>query len=292
MKTYSMTGFGRASTTINKRAYTLEVRTLNSKQLDLILKIPSFLKELEMDFRSLASDRLIRGKIEINLAYEALESDGSVSINTQIIRDYIKKLNDLENELPNYSGSDWLNALIRLPDVLVTRKKEVDQEEKEALISLCKTVFDETMDFRLREGTETASDITKQLHHIKNGLQQVKELAPERLDLIRNRISKSIDEIKSRVSVNEDRFEQELIYYLEKLDVNEEFSRLESHLDYFHAVLQSDGEKGKKLGFISQEIGREINTIGSKSNHATMQKEVVGMKDSLEKIKEQLLNIL
>lgn len=292
MATYSMTGYGRSENIIGSRKYTVEVKSLNSKQLDLNIKIPSLLRELEMPLRSLLATKLGRGKAEILISYESLSDVSNSKINTDLMLNYAADIKKIKESLPEIDQADWLNALIRLPDVLVTQKATLEGNDKEGLIDLCKKATDKLIEFRKKEGSSAEADLVNNLSDISIKLETVKKIAPIRLEKIRNRISAAINELKERINLNPDRFEQELIFYTEKLDINEEIIRLESHLSYFTETLQTDGAKGKKLGFISQEIGREINTIGSKSNDATMQKEVVLMKDNLEKIKEQLLNVL
>lgn len=292
MATYSMTGFGRSEKIIGSRKFTVEVKSLNSKQLDLNFKIPSLLREIEMPLRSLLADLLKRGKAELSISYEYLNAVSSTKINAELMLSYADQLKVIEEKLPGIDQSDWLNALIKLPDVLVTERSSLKKEEKEELIQLCKQATNALINFRENEGKSTEVDLINNLSDISLKLEEVKKLAPIRMEKIRNRIQSAINDIKDRVSLNADRFEQELIFYTEKLDINEEIIRLQSHLDYFSETMGIDGAKGKKLGFIAQEIGREINTIGSKSNDATMQKEVVLMKDNLEKIKEQLLNVL
>jgi len=292
MATYSMTGFGRAEKIIGSRKFTVEVKSLNSKQLDLNIKIPSILREIEMPLRTLLANLLKRGKAELSISYESLQAVSSTKINAELMLNYAEQIKSINDKLPEVNQSDWLNALIKLPDVLVTERTSLEKEEREELIELCKQATEAMITFRKTEGKAAETDLIANLSDIALKLEEVKKLAPGRLDKIRNRIASALNDIKDRVSLNPDRFEQELIFYTEKLDINEEIIRLKSHLDYFAETMKIDGPKGKKLGFIAQEIGREVNTIGSKSNDATMQKEVVLMKDNLEKIKEQLLNVL
>lgn len=292
MAIYSMTGYGRSENIIGSRKYTVEIKSLNSKQLDLNIKIPSLLRELEMPLRTLIATKLERGKVELLVSYESLSDISNSKINTDLMLNYANDIKKIKESLPEIDQADWLNALIRLPDVLVTQKATLEKEDKKGLMALSEESINKLIEFRNKEGAAAEADLINNLSGIAIKLEEVKKLAPIRLEKIRNRIMVAINEIKDRVSLNADRFEQELIFYTEKLDINEEIIRLESHLNYFADTLKIDGTKGKKLGFISQEIGREINTIGSKSNDATMQKEVVLMKDNLEKIKEQLLNVL
>ena len=205
---------------------------------------------------------------------------------------YADELEPLTKKIPGIEHSDWLNALLKLPDVLQNQRQIISDEEKSNLMKLAQLTIESLIEFREKEGRSAEKDLRKNILIIGEKLELVKKLAPGRIQRIRERIALAINEIKDKTKLNQDRFEQELIFYIEKLDINEEIIRLGNHLDYFDETLNLDGVKGKKLAFISQEIGREINTIGSKSNDAQMQKEVVMMKDSLEKIKEQLLNIV
>ena len=292
MATYSMTGYGRAEKIIGSRKYVIELRSLNSKQIDLLIKVPGLLREIEMDLRSLLANELGRGKVECMINYENLGEEKSARINTELIEAYAKEIEPLRSSIKGIDESDWLNAMLKLPEVLVTQRAKLEEDEKEALIELCKEAIVSINSFRLKEGEALYNDLRFNYEEIQKNCDVVESLAPLRVDLIRDRIKKSLDELKDNAAFDPDRFEQELIYYIEKLDINEELIRLNTHLLYFKETLELNGEKGKKLGFISQEMGREINTMGSKANHAEMQRHVIQMKDHLERIKEQVLNLL
>lgn len=292
MATYSMTGYGRAEGIIGSRKYTIEVRSLNSKQLDLMVKLPSLLRELEMDFRSMAANKLGRGKVEVLMNYENLGGEKSAKINTELMEAYAADLEPLKGKIEGLNDSDWLNALIKLPEVLVNQKSKLSDSEKDELKTLCKSAIDAHITFRAKEGEALHADLLNNVKEIEKYASKVEEIAPTRVEAVKERINKAIEELKEKISIDQDRFEQELIYYIEKLDINEEVIRLASHIKYFLDTLEIDGAKGKKLGFISQELGREINTMGSKANHAEMQRNVILMKDNLERIKEQVLNVL
>jgi len=292
MATYSMTGYGKAEGQIGTRKYVIELRSLNSKQLDLYVKAPNLVRELEMDFRRLLAKELERGKIECQISYENLGEEKSSKINTELIQSYANELEPLRDKIAGINDSDWLNALIKLPEVLVTQRSSLSKEDKSALVELCKEAIIALINFRKTEGESLFKDLLNNSNEIQKNCNNVETLAPERIENVRNRIKKSIDDLKDRINLDADRFEQELIYYIEKLDINEEFVRLNQHISYFTDELNKDGAKGKKLGFIAQEMGREINTMGSKANHSEIQRYVILMKDSLERIKEQVLNVL
>lgn len=292
MATYSMTGYGRAEGIIGTRKYVIELRTLNSKQIDLSVKVPSLLREIEMDLRSLLAKELSRGKIECMINYENLGDEKNARINIELIEAYARDIEPLRGKIKGIDESDWLNALIKLPEVLVNQRSKLSKEEKSGLMKLANEAIVSLLNFRRKEGEAMHKDLLSNNHEIKVKCDVVAEIAPQRIQQVRDRIQKSLDEIKEKVSVDSDRFEQELIYYIEKLDINEELIRLNTHINYFTETLEIDGIKGKKLGFIAQEMGREINTMGSKANNADMQKNVILMKDNLERIKEQVLNVL
>lgn len=292
MATYSMTGYGRAEKVIGTRKYTIELRSLNSKQIDLAIKSPSLLREIEMDLRRLLAKELERGKVECMINYENLGEEKSARINTDLIKAYAKDIEPLRGEIKGIEESDWLNALIKLPEVLVNQRSKLSDEEKSALIELAKKAVIKLNEFRTTEGQALYDDLLFNTNEIQEKCNTVEALAPQRIAAVRERIGKSLEELKDKIGIDSDRFEQELIFYIEKLDINEELIRLNAHIKYFKETLDMDGAKGKKLGFITQEMGREINTMGSKANHAEMQKSVILMKDNLERIKEQVLNVL
>ncbi|MEZ4841722.1 MAG: YicC/YloC family endoribonuclease [Flavobacteriaceae bacterium] len=282
----SMTGYGKAIAELPQKKVTVEIKTLNSKSLDLNVRIPSLYKEKELDIRSKLSQSLVRGKIDFSIYLESTSGETLSAINKDVVANYISQL----KEITNTSFEKALEIAMRLPDVLKTEREELDEQEWQIVESAIDEALVEVNKFRSDEGNVLRQDFVDRVKAIQKLSEQVMHLDEERLIQLREKMEKAIADIKQ--TVDENRFEQELIYYLEKLDITEEKVRLNNHLDYFLQELESDISNGKKLGFISQEMGREINTTGSKSNYAPMQKVVVQMKDELEKIKEQLLNVL
>ena len=281
----SMTGFGKAETTFEDKKITLEIRSLNSKNLDLNTRLPSFYKEMEAEFRKKIIGTLNRGKVDLALFYEANASESASEINIPVVQAYMKQLASFDLE-----ESEKLKIVIRLPDTLKAERESISTNEKKALLSLADEVLQKITNFRQQEGESLQQDILERITKIGQFLETVKTVESQRIKKVRERLQNSLDELE--VKVDENRFEQELIYYLEKFDITEEKVRLENHLSYFKEIANTGYAQGKKLGFVAQEIGREINTIGSKANDAALQKIVVQMKDELEKIKEQLLNVL
>ena len=281
----SMTGFGKAETTFEDKKITLEIRSLNSKNLDLNTRLPSFYKEMEAEFRKKIIGTLNRGKVDLALFYEANASESASEINIPVVQAYMEQLASFDLE-----ESEKLKIVIRLPDTLKAERESISTTEKKAVLSLADEVLQKITNFRQQEGESLQQDILERITKIGQFLETVKTVESQRIKKVRERLQNSLDELE--VKVDENRFEQELIYYLEKFDITEEKVRLENHLSYFKEVANTGHAQGKKLGFVAQEIGREINTIGSKANDAALQKIVVQMKDELEKIKEQLLNVL
>lgn len=292
MKTSSMTGFGKSEARTADEKVVIEIRALNSKQLDMNLKMPQLLKELEMDMRRVMTDELVRGKIELSISLEGGLERKAV-INENLASEYHAQLTRLSKELSiNEEKSDMLSLIMKMPEVLQTQKSELSEELSKTVLSLLTEACHKLKDFRKSEGVSLDEDLRK---HITSIAELQVEVAPHvdvRVDRIRERIQKNMEQQMEGKEYDPSRFEQEIVYYLEKYDVSEEMTRLKNHLDYFIETLDIDGAKGKKLGFIAQEIGREINTLGAKSYDADMQKLVVQMKDDLEKIKEQSLNVL
>lgn len=282
----SMTGYGKAIVELPQKKVTVEIKTLNSKNLDLNIRIPSYYKEKELEVRRKLSRKLVRGKVDFSIFVESTGSETSTIINKEIVNNYIDQLRSIAVTTPE----NTLEIAMRLPDVLKTEREELDEDQWQIIDNTIDEAIGKVLQFRSDEGSNLKQDFIYRIHTIQQLAEQVVDLDEERLLNVRERLQKAISELKQTVDQN--RFEQELIYYLEKLDITEEKVRLNNHLDYFLQELKSDVSNGKKLGFITQEIGREINTTGSKSNFAPMQKVVVQMKDELEKIKEQLLNIL
>ena len=282
-----MTGFGKSLLQLTHKKVIIEIKSLNSKAIDLNTRIAQAYKEKELVLRKLISDTLERGKIDFTLTIENTSETSSSTLNAPIVRGYIQQMQAITPDAPEV---ELLKMAVRMPDALTTPVEEVDESEFAQIEELLVVALKQLQDFRRSEGAILEKDFVLRIKNIQALLSQVETLDIERLAAIRNRMEKAIEEIKDRV--DENRFEQELIFYLEKLDITEEKVRLANHLNYFLTTLEEPQSKGRKLGFIAQEIGREINTLGSKANHAQMQQIVVLMKNELEKIKEQVLNIL
>ena len=285
----SMTGFGKSNALFESRKVSIEIRTLNSKGLDLNMKIPSIYKEAEPFLRKLISNKLTRGKIEFSLFIESEKLKGTSLVNRDVATSYfneIKSLNESWGEQP----VDYLGLVLRLPDVLNNDTTEIEESEINQLKTLTSEACEMVESFRKKEGLDLQNEFCKRVDEIRKLMDEIVPFEKERLDATRERLLKGLNEINSE-KVDNNRFEQEMIFYIEKLDIAEEKMRLSNHLSYFEETLELPNS-GKKLGFIAQEMGREINTIGSKCNHSEMQRRVVLMKDSLEKIKEQVLNTL
>lgn len=283
----SMTGFGKASLQLETKKITVEVKSLNSKGLDLNTRMPSVYRENELALRNLLAQKLERGKVDFSLYVEVTGEDTSSKINAPIVKAYMAQLKTI---LPNADDTELMKMAIRMPDTMKTEREEIDENEWKQIQIVIDEAIENMLSFRKSEGASLEKEFTLRIENIRNYMNQALVLDPERVNNIKERLQTAIDELKVNVDTN--RFEQELIYYLEKLDITEEKVRLTNHLDYFLQTLNGSEANGRKLGFITQEMGREINTMGSKSNHAGMQKLVVMMKDELEKIKEQVLNVL
>ena len=282
-----MTGFGKSLLQLTHKKVIIEIKSLNSKAIDLNTRIAQAYKEKELVLRKLISDTLERGKIDFTLTIENTSETSSSTLNAPIVRGYIQQMQAITPDAPEV---ELLKMAVRMPDALTTPIEEVDESEFAQIEEQLVLALKQLQDFRRSEGAILEKDFVLRIKNIQALLSQVETLDIERLAAIRNRMEKAIEEIKDRV--DENRFEQELIFYLEKLDITEEKVRLANHLNYFLTTLEESQSNGRKLGFIAQEIGREINTLGSKANHAQMQQIVVLMKNELEKIKEQVLNIL
>lgn len=284
--TLSMTGFGRAEGIFQEKKISVEIKSLNSKSFDLNLKLPFRYKELEFEIRKLLNDKIQRGKIDCYISTENLSETTDVSINEGIVTAYIDKLKSIA---PNAPETEYLKMAIRMPEAINTKQSELCENEKEYLLSLISNATILFTDFRKEEGKILAQELTQYIKNIENQLSLVQPFEEERITAIKERYENVLKEFNS---IDETRFYQEMAYFTEKLDISEEKVRLKQHLKYFLDVLNTEDCNGKKLGFISQEIGREVNTLGSKANHHEIQKIVVAMKDDLEKIKEQSLNVL
>ncbi|HIP48356.1 MAG TPA: YicC family protein [Lutibacter sp.] len=281
----SMTGYGKSVLQLPSKKVTIEIKTLNSKNLDIIARIPSDYKEKELEIRKKLAKKLVRGKVTFGLYIEATGIDDSVKINTQMVKKYLKELETLYPK----SNENLLAIAMNLPDTISSIKGELDPKEWKIVEEYIDKAIAETVNYRQTEGDVLEKDFVERVTIISDLLEQIDEYDTERKQALRDKLTKAIEELHQKV--DENRFEQEMIYYLEKLDITEEQVRLKNHLSYFIEMLNTSDSNGKKLGFIAQEMGREINTIGSKANFANMQKIVIQMKDELEKIKEQNLNI-
>lgn len=282
-----MTGFGKASLQLATKKITVEVKSLNSKGLDLNTRMPSVFRENELALRNLLALKLERGKVDFSLYVEVTGEETSSKINAPIVKAYMAQMKAI---LPDANETELMKMAVRMPDTMKTEREEIDPNEWKQIQTVIDEAIENMLSFRTSEGASLEKEFTLRIENIRSYMNQALALDPERVNNIKERLQTAIDDLKVNVDTN--RFEQELIYYLEKLDITEEKVRLTNHLDYFLQTLNGNEANGRKLGFITQEMGREINTMGSKSNHAEMQKLVVMMKDELEKIKEQVLNVL
>ena len=287
-----MTGYGKAECELAQKKVTIEVKSLNSKQLDINTRIPGVYREKEIEIRREISDKLIRGKVDFSIYTESLVAESNSAINSPMVKSYFSQLSELSNELGLPVSELTLQIIMQLPEVVKTTRDEPDENEWKIIVSAIREALNALDIFRLQEGLSLYNDIIVNLNTITSQLDQIKPYELERTAKVKERILEGLKELSSPEGVDHNRLEQEMIFYLEKLDINEEKVRLSNHCSYFIETLELDESVGKKLGFIAQEIGREINTLGSKANHTEMQKLVIGMKDALEKIKEQLLNAL
>lgn len=287
----SMTGFGKATAEINGKKFSVEIKTLNSKQADVSVRMPSLFKEKEFVIRSLINQELERGKIDFSLGFETLGETNNFSVNKELFKKYYNELADMANEL-NQSNTDLFTIVSRMPDVFKTDKQELEETEWQKVNELIVEAIAATNNFRITEGETLQQELLQRTNNILSLLKQVDVYEPKRLEVVKERIATHLAEAVGKENINKDRFEQELIFYIEKFDVTEEKTRLTTHCNYFIETIKNDNSEGRKLGFITQEMGREINTLGSKANNVDIQMLVVQMKDELEKIKEQTLNVL
>ncbi|MEM1001154.1 MAG: YicC/YloC family endoribonuclease [Bacteroidota bacterium] len=282
----SMTGYGKTVIQLPTRKISIEIKSLNSKNLDLNARMPSIYRVKELEIRKRIAEQLIRGKVDFSLFVDITGEETSSSINKSIVKSYMSQL----SEVANAEEGELLQMAIRLPDAINTEREDINEEEWSVLSKEIDVTLEKLIAYRIDEGNSLKTDFEKRIQNLEDLLNEVESIDPERIENVRTKLEKGVSELKEKV--DENRFEQELIYYIEKFDITEEKVRLKNHLDYFLNSLNSEDSNGKKIGFICQEIGREINTIGSKANYAPMQKLVVQMKDELEKIKEQMLNVL
>jgi uncharacterized protein (TIGR00255 family) len=288
----SMTGYGKAECELAQKKVTIEVKSLNSKQLDVNTRIPGIYRDKEIEIRREISDKLIRGKVDLSLYTESLGVDSNSAINSSVVKNYFNQLSEISAELGLPVNELTLQMVMQLPEVVKTSREELDENEWKIILATIREALKALDVFRLQEGLSLYNDTIINLNAITSLLEQIKPYEQERTDKVKDRILDGLKELSSPDGVDNNRLEQEMIFYLEKLDFNEEKVRLSNHCSYFLETLELDEPVGKKLGFIAQEIGREINTLGSKANHTEIQKLVIGMKDALERIKEQLLNAL
>ena len=286
----SMTGYGKAELNLTNANFTIEVRSLNSKQIDANVKMSSIYRDKEIGLRKLLSEKLQRGKIELSIWRESSESNAKYSLNTELIKEYFSQIEGVTSEL-NLNSKDIISSLLKMPEVLVKGEEKANDNEWDEIAKGIDIAIENILQFRMEEGKKLEEDITTRISTLSRLLTEILPFGKGRIEKVKKSLADKLAEIDTK-NIDENRFEQELIYYLEKQDITEEQVRLDAHLSYFLETMKTDSPNGKKLGFIGQEIGREINTIGSKSSDAEMQKIVVQMKDELEKIKEQLLNIL
>lgn len=284
-----MTGFGKTSGTFNGKKVSVEVRSLNSKSLDLNVRVAGVYRELEGEIRKIVLELLDRGKIDVNINIDSTGDSKNYTINKDLAKAYYDDLKSVNN-LIGETTVDYLALILRMPDIFINEKEELSNDEREWVVGLVVEACNNLNSFRRQEGVALEKEFFERITEIRNLLLEVPKYENERIEIVRERMKKGLEELENS-KYDDNRLEQELIFYIEKFDVSEEKMRLANHLDYFLNTMVLP-HSGKKLGFISQEIGREINTLGSKSNHAEMQKLVVDMKDSLEKIKEQVLNTL
>ncbi len=282
----SMTGFGRAETVYKGKKITVDIKSLNSKNFDLNVKVPLRYKEKEFDIRKLLNDKILRGKVDCYINCESLEENNDVKINQDVVKNYMTQLREVGSDAPEF---ELLKMAVRMPDVLSTKSSELEDDEWKALLEVVQESVDRFIEFRQTEGNQLAEEIEKIVQNIEYNLSEVAQFEEERIQPIKDRY---ISALKNFENVDEARYYQEMVYFVEKLDISEEKVRLSQHIKYYLEVMKNEDFNGKKLGFIAQEMGREINTLGSKANHSEIQKLVVEMKDDLEKIKEQTLNVL
>ncbi|NPD47208.1 YicC/YloC family endoribonuclease [Lentimicrobium sp. S6] len=288
----SMTGFGKNVVSLPNKSINIEFRSVNSKNFDFISRIPSQYREKEPQIRKLVQTILVRGKIELSINEVSGESNSSVQINNNALKMHFKSMQETALELGITPNADMLSAILRIPDVLVPQVEDIDEKEWYTIMQGVETACLALDNFRQQEGLSLNKDFSERIENIRQYQNEIPALEEARVTHLRAKFEKDLSDLIDRSNIDENRLEQELIYYMEKLDITEEKVRLSQHLDYFNEVLSEDLSQGKKLNFISQEIGRELNTLGSKANQAQIQHLIVRMKDELEKIKEQLLNIL
>lgn len=288
----SMTGYGRADSNYQDKNILVEIRSLNSKFTDVRFKMPNHYRDKEQTLRKLIIDRSERGKMEVNIEVKSPSGEEAYGLNLPLFRKYFEELSNLAKELKMPQG-DIMQAIIRIPNVIATAEDQIDEQEWAAVLAVVKEALDRFQDFRKSEGKAMEEDLRLRIKNIQDHLSQIDPLEKTRVDTLRQRLKQNLEEYLNKEHIDENRFEQEILYYLEKIDITEEKVRLGQHCLYFiEQIEQKDNQKGRKLSFISQEMGREINTLGAKAYSSDIQRLVVGMKDALEKIKEQTANLV
>ena len=286
-----MTGFGKAVCETDTKKIIVEIKSLNSKQADINIKLQSVYREKEPEIRTEINKKLVRGKIDLSIFFESKQSEKPISINKDVIQAYYHELKTIHNSLEINQNPDWMSIIMRLPDTLSQQMQDLDENEWNALSETIQIAIFQLLDFREKEGAVLETELINRIQNIENLHKEIENFEPLRLETVKSRLKQNLIELLNNEGYDKNRFEQEIIYYLEKMDFTEEKVRLKNHCSYFIETCKEENP-GRKLGFISQEIGREINTLGSKANQSDIQKLVVQMKDELEKIKEQLLNVL
>lgn len=288
----SMTGYGKALLELPSKRISIELKSLNSKQLDINVRMPALYREKELEMRNEAGRLLERGKIDINVNCDALIPEKTTTLNEPVISGFYTQLQQIASNLNIPGQTDFLRIIMTLPDTLRTEQPELNEEEWQHIRGALNNAIEQLLSFRKQEGSALYKDMLSRIEKIAQLLREIEPLEKQRTQKIKQRIHNNLEELSPQPAIDENRYEQEMIYYMEKLDISEEKVRLENHLQYFTQTLQEEGSVGKKLAFITQEMGREINTLGSKANDSEIQHLVIKMKDELEKIKEQVLNIL
>ncbi len=288
----SMTGYGKASCEYGNKKIVVEIKSLNSKQLDVSTRISGLYREKDIEIRNELSQKLERGKVDFSLYVDNSGKESVSQINSSVVESYYQQIKTIADNIGIEVPVNWFDVLLRLPDTMKTETVELDENEWLEIKKIINNAIDQLTEFRLQEGKSLENVFNTKISHIAELLEQVTPYEQERVEKIKARLEENLLALSEKIDYDKNRVEQELIFYIEKLDVNEEKVRLKNHLDYFIETMQHEKSPGKKLGFIAQEIGREVNTLGSKSNHSEMQKIVVLMKDDLEQIKEQVLNVL
>ena len=288
----SMTGYGKAECELPSKKIMIEIKSLNSKQLDINTRFPGIYREKDIEVRKIIAEKLERGKVDFNIYCEQLGEESNASINKQIVKNYYNQLAEVCSDLNLQVTEHSFQSILRLPDAVKIDHEELDEEEWKIIVENIGSAIEKLNQFREQEGKALEADMISHIMNIVELKDNVKQYESERIEKIKTRLSDALNSLSANVQSDPNRFEQELIFYLEKLDINEEKVRLQNHCDYFLETIKEPIPSGKKLGFITQEIGREINTLGSKANHTEIQKLVIIMKDELEKIKEQSLNVL